>query len=153
MDISCTEKFSMYLNDIEEEFYLKGVEGIDIGSIKLFLLLYADDMTIFSETEAGLQQGLNVLETYCNRWKLTVNKDKTKVMVFRKGGILRRDLKLNYEGQELEIVRSFSYLGITFTAGGSFSNAQVTLSGQAQKAILSLTVIYIIFLKLHPSMF
>ena len=54
-------------------------------------------------------------------------------MVFRKGGILRRDLKFYYEGQELEIVRSFSYLGITFTAGGSFSNAQVTLSGQAQK--------------------
>ena len=25
--------FSMYLNDIEEEFYLNGVEGIDIGSI------------------------------------------------------------------------------------------------------------------------
>ena len=74
--------FSMYLNDKEEEFYLKGVEGIDIFSIKLFLLLYADDMTIFLETEAGLQQGLNVLETYFYRWKLTVNKDKTKVIIF-----------------------------------------------------------------------
>ena len=39
--------FSMYLNDIEEEFYLKGFKGIDIDSVKLFLLLYADDMTIF----------------------------------------------------------------------------------------------------------
>ena len=49
---------------IVEEFYLKGVEGKDSGSTKLFSLLYADDMTIFSETEAGLQQGLKVLETY-----------------------------------------------------------------------------------------
>ena len=80
--------FSMYLNDIEEELYLNGLKGIDIGTIKLFLLLYADDMTIFSETEDGLQQGLNVLEAYCERWKLTVNIDKTKIMVFRKGGIL-----------------------------------------------------------------
>ena len=38
----------MYLNDIEKEFYLNGFKGIDIGSIKLFLLLYADDMTMFS---------------------------------------------------------------------------------------------------------
>ena len=30
-----------------EEFYLNGLNGIDIGSVKLFLLLYADDMTIF----------------------------------------------------------------------------------------------------------
>ena len=69
----------MYLNDIEEEFYLNGLNGIDIGSVKLFLLLYADDMTIFSETEDGLQRGLNVLESYCKRWKITLNIDKTNL--------------------------------------------------------------------------
>ena len=37
--------FSMYLNDIEDEFYLLGIEGINIYQIKLFLLLYADDIT------------------------------------------------------------------------------------------------------------
>ena len=36
--------FSIYLNDIEREFILKGAEGIDIGMLKLFLLLYADDI-------------------------------------------------------------------------------------------------------------
>ena len=68
---------SMYLNDIEEEFYLKGFKGIDIDSVKLFLLLYAVDMTIFSETPEGLQEGSNILENYCIRWKLTVNTEKT----------------------------------------------------------------------------
>ena len=63
-------------------------------------------MTIFSETEVRLQQGLKILETYCNRWKLTVNKDKTKIMFFRKGGILRRNLKFYYQDHELEIVSS-----------------------------------------------
>ena len=28
--------FSMYLNDIEETFYLNGLKGIDIDTIKLF---------------------------------------------------------------------------------------------------------------------
>ena len=37
----------MYLNDIEEKFYLKGFKGIDTDSVKLFLLLYADDMIFF----------------------------------------------------------------------------------------------------------
>ena len=39
---------------------------------------------------------------------------------------------------QLQIVPSFSYLGVVFTAGGSFSNAQNTLSGQAQKAVFKL---------------
>ena len=130
--------FSMYINDIESEFYTSGVKGIDIGMIKLFLLLYADDITIFSETAEGLQQGLNVLEQYCLRWRLIVNTEKTKIMVFRKGGILPRMLKFYYGETELDIVSSFSYLGIVFTPGGSFSKAQKTLSGQAQKAIFKL---------------
>lgn len=64
-------------------------------------------------------------------------------MVLRKGGILPRNLVFNYNGTPLEIVTSFKYLGIIFTAGGSFSEAQATLAGQAQKAILSLINIYI----------
>lgn len=59
-------------------------------------------------------------------------------MVFRKGGILSRNLKFYYQNQELETDKSFSYLGIVFTTGGSFANAQLALSGQAQKAIFKL---------------
>ena len=116
----------MYVNDLEEEFRLNGLDGIDIGSLKLLLLLYADDITLFSETEEGLQNGINILNAYYNRWKLKVYISKTKVVVFRKGGTLPRNLKFYYDGQKLEIVSSFSYLGIIFTSGGSFSGAQQT---------------------------
>ena len=44
-----------------------------------------------------------------------------------------------YEGEALEIVKSFKYLGIVFTPGGSFSETQNTLAGQAQKAIFKLS--------------
>ncbi len=71
-------------------YILGGADGIDIGMAKLFLLLYADDIVIFSETAEGLQTGLNILFDYCQRWKLTVNINITKVMVFRKGGRLPR---------------------------------------------------------------
>ena len=74
----------MYLNDIEDDIYLHENEGVNIYQIKLFLLLYADDITIFSETAVGLQSGLSVLYNYCQRWRLSANTAKTKVVVFRK---------------------------------------------------------------------
>ena len=39
--------FSMYLNDLENELIQKGAGGFDIGMLKLYLLLYADDIVIF----------------------------------------------------------------------------------------------------------
>ena len=47
-----------YINDLEETFVLQDLKGIEIGMLKLFLLLYADDIVIFSESEAGLQRGV-----------------------------------------------------------------------------------------------
>ena len=58
--------------------------------------------------------------------------------MFRKGGQLPINLKFYYKNKELSIVESFSYLGVVFTSGGSFSSAQGTLAGQAQKAIFRL---------------
>ena len=84
--------FAMYLNDLEEEFNLKGSEGIDVGMLKMFLILYADDIVLFSDSAAELQKKLDILHEYCYRNRLTVNTNKTKVMIFRKGGILPRDM-------------------------------------------------------------
>ena len=40
--------FSMYLNDLEATIILNGAKGTDIGMLKLFLLLYADDIVLFA---------------------------------------------------------------------------------------------------------
>ncbi|MCG8044774.1 MAG: reverse transcriptase domain-containing protein, partial [Candidatus Thiodiazotropha endolucinida] len=130
--------FSMYINDLEQELIQNGIDGIDIGMLKLYLLLYADDIVIFSMSSEGLQKGLDVLSEYCNRWKLTVNTDKTKVMIFRKGGNLARNLVFSFQDSTIEIVNKFVYLGITFSTGGSFNETHKTLSGQALKAIFKL---------------
>ena len=130
--------FSMYLNDFENELIQKGAGGFDIGMLKLYLLLYADDIVIFSNTSEDLQNGLDILSEYCSKWKLTVNIDKTKIMVFRKGGSLPRNMNFTYDGKNVEIISKFVYLGITFSTGGSFNETHKTLSGQALKAIFKL---------------
>ena len=48
--------------------------------LKLYLLLYADDIVIFAESSQGLQNGLDILAEYSKMWKLTVSTDKTKII-------------------------------------------------------------------------
>ena len=49
-----------------------------ITGVKMFMLLYADDTVICSESAEGLQQALD-------KWSLRVNVDKTIVFVFSRG--------------------------------------------------------------------
>ena len=62
-------QFFMYLNDLESELATKEVDGINIGILNLYLLLYADDIVLFGKTPEDLQHALTILENYCNRWK------------------------------------------------------------------------------------
>ena len=52
--------------------------------IEMFVLLYADDTVIFSETPEGMQNALNIFDDYCKTWHLCINVSKTKVVIFSK---------------------------------------------------------------------
>ena len=127
--------FALFIDDIEMNLQENLNAGITIDQLQLYLLLFADDAVLFSETREGLQNQLNNLETYCKTWNLTVNVLKTKIVVFRKGGNLCHADKWFYSGEEIEIVNSFAYLGVVFSSGGSFIPNAKTLSGKALKAM------------------
>ena len=82
--------------------------------------MYADDIVIFAKTSEEMQHNINILHDYCNRWKLSVNKDKTKIVVFRKGGRLPQNMHFYYGDSEIEVVSKYCYLGIVHTSGGSY---------------------------------
>ena len=127
--------FSLFIDDIE--LYLQGdtSSGLNLGDVQILLLLFADDMVILSENPNDLQNSLNKLLDYCNKWGLEVNTEKTKVVVFRKKGALRCNETWYYNGKKLEVVNDFHYLGTTFSHTGSFSNNTRTLSNKALKAL------------------
>ena len=87
--------FSLYLNDLHEVLEnsdLKGIHSItsDIEDeldiyFKIFVLLYADDSILLAESSTDLQLLLNSFSQYCENWKLKINVNKTKVMIFSKG--------------------------------------------------------------------
>ena len=81
------------------------------GWAELFLLLFADDIVLLSDTARGLQNQIDLLNEACKRLFLNINENKTKVMVFRKGGFLGRNEKWTLNGTFLEIVNEYNYLG------------------------------------------
>lgn len=105
---------------------------------EVFLLLFADDIALMSESVVGLQKQIRILENFCKEYKMIVNVGKTKVMVFRKGGRLRQREKWFYDGQRLEIVNAFHYVGLLFSTKLSFSQMSEDLSKKGKRVIISI---------------
>ena len=122
--------FSIYLNDLESFLETNKIEGLQqISELflnelqmyeKLLLMLYADDTIIFAESPEKLQNALTCFEEYCNLWKLKVNTDKTKIMIFGKSNKNKGSFSFTYGGSNIEIVDSFKYLGVIFTNSRNF---------------------------------
>ena len=127
--------FSMFLTDVEMQLADNGNNGITLDQLTLYLLLFVDDAVIFSETPEGLQKSLDNFEIYCQKWNLTVNVDKTKIVVFRKAGHLAHNESCTYNNQDVEIVPTFNYLGIVLFSGGSFIPATKTLADKGLRAM------------------
>ena len=75
----------IFINDLVERFG-DGCDAVSLGDLKLNCLMYADDLVLVAQSERGLQNCLNKLETYCDYWCLDININKTKSLVFNKSG-------------------------------------------------------------------
>ena len=80
--------FSLLINELANEIIGKAKHSIPLGptEIELFILLFADDLTLLASTVIGRQNQLNALSVAAKRLEFTADLDKSKVMVFRKGG-------------------------------------------------------------------
>ena len=47
---------------------------------------------------------LNILSSFCDNYGMKVNTDKTKIVVFRRGGPLRHYEKWTYNGNPIDVV-------------------------------------------------
>ena len=57
--------------------------------------MYADDVALVAESGADLQNMLDSLSGYCDKWSLCVNTKKIKVMLFG-GGRLDAGVQFTY---------------------------------------------------------
>ena len=134
--------FSFYLNDLKDNLILNA-DGISVNYnnqgieqlLKISLIMYADDTVLLSDSRVKLQNLLNCYINYCENWKLCINPDKTKVIIFGKN-YSKPNIKIY--GKNLEVVNSFKYLGITFNKSGRMMQSIKDNIEKARKAFYAI---------------
>ena len=132
-------------NDLKSYREKSSVEGITVKGLpnaeehlKLLVLLYADDTDLLSDSARGLQNALYSLKQYCESWKLKVNNQKTKVMIF---GCGRKTINCKFMSNDsmLKIVKTYKYLDVLFNQNGSFNKCKLQQKMQAEKSSVLFT--------------
>lgn len=113
--------FAIYMQ-LLHTWILESQEELDLPTlltIKILLLLFADDILLLNKTPEGLQKFLRVMETFCERTYMVLNVLKTVVVVFNPkddksipnfiwlGHILRREQSAAYLGMMLHVIGKF----------------------------------------------
>ena len=125
--------FNLYINELVANLNETQTDPVIMGDISINSLLYADDIILLSSTESGLQKSLDVLNKFCNSWKLEINKEKSKVIVFNSNGKTHFN-KFKINNVYIETVKSYCYLGITLKYNGNVDTSTKLLMEKGRKA-------------------
>ncbi|KAI5721369.1 hypothetical protein M8J77_019893 [Diaphorina citri] len=102
-------------------------------------LMYADDLVLFSNNLAALQESINNLSDWCSSHKLYINQSKTKIMKFRNGGKLTKDDIIHLNTTTLDFVNEYEYLGVVMQPSLTITKHIITKSIKASHAIGTIT--------------
>ena len=134
-DIISPTLFAIYINDLAEELRVSGI-GIDIGNeLKLNCLLYADDIVLLAESEIELQNLLNIVNSWCAKWRLEVNLLKTNIMHIRKKQCPQSEFEFRFEDKIVDYCSNYRYLGITVNQHLSFEKSTEDLCDSANRSL------------------
>ena len=64
---------------------------MNIGEFQIFALLYADDIALMADSEK-LQQRIQHVKLWCDKWRLSKNTENTQIVYFRKITTPKTDL-------------------------------------------------------------
>ncbi len=126
--------FSMYLNPLLSELKASG-SGVSIDNDKVSVLAYADDLVLLAESSQDLQRLIDILQSWCYRWRLSVNIDKTKIMHFREKVTPLTNYVFKYDSLPIECVSEYKYLGILLDEHMDFQKTANLLANSAGRAL------------------
>src|SRR6267154_2390155 len=108
--------FSIYAEVMMIEVLEDMEEGVVVGGKLISDVRFADDQGIVASTEMGLQTLMNKLNDTAINYGMKINVQTTKTMVVRwnGGGVVN----ITVDGQRMEQVKSFKYLGSIITEDG-----------------------------------
>jgi len=74
--------FILFVNDISNIIDFNNLTDLDIAQLPLYLLIFADDIAVFTTDNQSLQSLLNTSYTYSNNWGLKSMLTKRKFVFF-----------------------------------------------------------------------
>ena len=108
-----TTLFALYLNDLALEIVNSG-KGIELEEqLNVNILMYADDIALVSESEQNLQDMIDIVYNWCSKWGMVLNRDKSKIIHFRKKNVEQSDFIFHYGPDVLSYCNQYKYLGCT----------------------------------------
>ena len=129
--------FSIFIDDLIK--HLKtNCRLLQVGDCQINSLFYADDMVIMAESEKELQTLLDELNSWCHKWQVKINEEKSKIIHFRKVRAKCTEIEFKLNGSTIEKVKSYRYLGIYFDEHLKFDICIKTLAESAGRALGSI---------------
>jgi hypothetical protein len=105
------------MKELMSEVQDEGVRVVDRGiERRIPCLLYADDLVLCGESEESLRKLVESFDRICKRRGLTVNVDKSKVMVMNEENT---QCRVAVDDLQLEQVSEFKYLGYMIEEKGT----------------------------------
>ena len=138
--------FSIFFNDLVKHINVGkfGVQIDDTSAVKIQALLYADDIVLMADTKEELQRLIQKVQDYSEVWRFSMNKGKTKVLVFNSTPKEREAMKGDFcigktgedELEEVQIVTRYKYLGMEMESGDfTFKYYKDKVAKKARKAL------------------
>jgi hypothetical protein len=108
----------------------------------MYIILFADDIVLFTTNPVSLQSQIDNIFHYSEKWGLKINVNKTKICVFEKRRSNDVNIDFYINGEKIEQVDNFTYLGINFMYTGNMTHAVKALHDQALRAYHNLMLLF-----------
>ena len=133
--------FNVFLENIMEEALQEFHTSISIGGRPISNLRFADDIDLMGKSEAELQELTTRLEEVARAYGMEIlSEEKSKILVNSHNQLTPTNITMN--GQTLEEVKDFKYLGSFVSEDGSSTKEIKTRIGIATSAMTRLARVW-----------
>ena len=131
--------FSLYLNDLVECLERNGALGVELRDIRLYAMLYADDLILLAENDYDLKLQMDILGNYTIKWGMEIKRGKTKVIIFN-DPMKRKENGIFYSvnNRIIRITKSYKYLGVILNNKHSYKAHVDVIVEKANKCLFTL---------------
>ena len=125
--------FNLYINGLATG--IKDLhKGVDFGNTQVSILLSANDIVLIADDEQSLQDKLNYLYEWCNKWRLSINNCKTNVH-FRPKCVNRIPFEFKNGNVIIETTDHYKHLGHILDEFVTFESCATVLSQSGNWAL------------------